>query len=42
MICVDDTLEKRISLHISYLFAPEHNLLLLEVAAVLFVNKDEV
>ena len=29
-------------LQISNLFAPEHNLLLLEVAAVLFVDKDEV
>ena len=42
MIYVNDTLERRISLQISNLFAPEHNLLLLEVAAVLFVNKDEI
>ena len=42
MIYVDDTLERRKTLQISYLFAPEHNFLLLEVAAVLFINKDEV
>ena len=42
MIFVDDTLERRKTLQISYLFAPEHNFLLLEVATVLFINKDEV